>query len=280
MIKLDLDDIIPSVLIPPDFLGIPTDVIEVGRFGRIPQTDSPPDPTERDPIQPGSPIRFDTDASNVNAGAAGTLGAVVVAGSDRYILSCNHVLSVNGRLPEGTPIVSAASIEVGTNPAVIARSAYYVPIARDQPNDVDCALARIINGKVQAGFPEKLGWPKFPSGDAYGPPAVGAMVRKAGAVTGLTYGIVVDVNADFFVDYSFGTFRFANQIVIDGNIPGQADDVFASEGDSGAILVDANQQAVGVVFAEADRFALACPLWKVLDQFRRQFNLNLDFVRP
>ena len=279
--KLDLDDIIPAVLIPSSFLDIPTDVIEIGRLGRIGRVKLREDLTEKDPIAPGSPIRLQTSAPNVNSGTAGTLGAVVEGRGYRYILSCNHILAVNGRVPTDAGIVSGASIEVDTPRENVATpTPYYVGIARNQPNDVDCALGLIADsGKVQTGFPDKIGKPQFPSGNVCYSPEIGTRVVKFGAVTGLTYGNVVDVNADFFVDYSFGTFRFADQIVIDGSIKGQESDVFASEGDSGSIVfVDADKRAIGMIFAEADRFALACPLQKVRNQFKEKFSLDLNFV--
>ena len=272
--KLDLNDITPAVLIPASFLDIPTDVIEIGRLGRVGRVKPRPDPTEKDPIAPGSPIGLQTNAPNVNSGATGTLGAVVEAGGSRYILSCNHILAVNGRVPDGAGIVSGASIEVGAAPEIVAKATpkNIIGITRNQHNDVDCALGLIEDhSKVHTGFRDKIAKPQFPK--SYDPPKIGASVVKVvkfGAVTGLTYGNVVDFNADFFVDYSFGTFLFANQIVIDGSIKGRESDVFASKGDSGSIVVDADKQAIGMVFAEADRFALACPLWKVQDQLKKQ----------
>jgi hypothetical protein len=282
--KLNPGDITPASLIPPGFQDIPTDVIEVGRFGRVGRVDSPRDLTDKDPITPGSPIRLQTSAPNVNSGAFGTLGAVAEAGKDRYILSCNHILNVNSRVPVGTAIVSAASFGAGTAPVVARSTSYFVKIARDTPNEVDCALARIDKGATVQAIPIVNGKPLFSVGGTYpalmiaNSVAIGATVAKFGSVTGLTYGTVVDFDADFFVDYSFGTFLFTGQIVIDGNIPGKNNDLFASEGDSGSILVDPSLQAVGMVFAEAERFVLACPLWKVRDQFRQQFNLDLNIV--
>ena len=86
------------------------------------------------------------------------------------------------------------------------------------------------------------------------------LVNKIRRGEGLRKGTVVDVDADFFVDYSFGTFCFTRQIVIDSRVNGQDNSVFATVGDSGSIVVDQKQRAIGVVFAEPDRFVLACPL--------------------
>jgi hypothetical protein len=313
--KFDLEDLSPAVALPSEVLDIPTDVIEIGRFGREGRLVTPPNPsawigpgspipvnttvpnvnsgatgTPPNPnawIGPGSPIRVNTTVPNVNSGAIGTLGAVLQdRAGNPYILGCNHILAVNGRVPINTEIVSATDY----NPGSIAQfRGHYVEIQRNQSNPVDCALASVENRNLmQPQFPVKIGRPLLP--DAKDPRAKaargvkvakigaarGMKVAKIGAATGITYGTIVDVDADLFVDYSFGTFRFSNQIGIDGKIDGQNEDVFATEGDSGAIVVDMESKlAVGMVFAEAGRFAVACPLSEVLQQLRAKVGSDL-----
>ena len=101
---------------------------------------------------PGSSIRLETTSPNVNQGAPGTLGAVVNNGQESYILSCNHVLSVNGRVlsdPDAsvvTPALSAApqSIAVPTE--------HFVELKRRKENLVDCAIA-LVNGGSSVAKP-------------------------------------------------------------------------------------------------------------------------------
>jgi len=131
--KLEQDDLTRASLIPSSFLEFPTDVIQVGRFGRFPSfAKDILEPAAQDLIGPGSPITVKTDAPNVNLGAVGTLGAVIARGTDRFILSCNHVLAANGRVPANAQIVSAAPVDVGTQPQVIAAPGPFIPIARSQ----------------------------------------------------------------------------------------------------------------------------------------------------
>src|SRR5437667_7717509 len=85
--KLDRDDLSPRSLVPPSFFDVPTDVIEVGKFGsrgHRPKLRKQAPPA----LGPGSRIRVKTEAPNVNEGLTGTLGAVVTDGADDYILSC------------------------------------------------------------------------------------------------------------------------------------------------------------------------------------------------
>jgi hypothetical protein len=83
------------------------------------------------------------------------------------------------------------------------------------------------------------------------------------------------VNADFYVEYSFGTFLFSNQVVIEGD-----DDAFAADGDSGSIVIDPAQKlAIAMIFAESGRFAIACSLADVFQQLKDKANApNLSLV--
>ena len=69
---------------------------------------------------------------------------------------------------------------------------------------------------------------------------------------------MVDVDADLYVTFSFGTFRFENQVMIDGG----ANYVFATVGDSGSIVADtgAKPKARAMIYAASGQFAVACPL--------------------
>lgn len=245
------DNLRASAMLPKTFEGFTTDVIEIGRFGRAGVVLKQP------PQQgPGSPIRLDTAASNVNSRATGTWGAVVQYGAkNNFILSCNHILSVNGRVPPGTKIVSGALCGVGMKPLPIATfpgEGYFVEIGTD-PNAVDCALARLKEAPANI-TPVKLESPQR-----------GTRVTKVGAASSTTHGIIVDTHADVSVDYSFGSFRFNNQILIKGIVDNGQQTEFAVDGDSGAIVVDDVTGApIGMVFGEAGEYAVACPLTKVL----------------
>jgi hypothetical protein len=268
--KLDVEDLRPAALLPPEFLDVPTDVIEIGSLGagkklRDPKLGANP--------RPGFPIRLKSDRPNVSPAAVGTLGAVVKDANDRsngrYILSCNHVLTWNGRGSE-LPVVSGVLADPGNN--IIAVSDRFVEIRRDEENLVDCALASIKDRDVSSAFPEDIGRLKPEPIQ----PAVGMTVAKYGAATHYTKGRIVDVDADFFIDYSFGKFRFTNQVVIDSG----ADHIeFAADGDSGSTGVDLEtMQPTAMIFAEAGRFAVACPLAKVLEELEDNLGKKWELV--
>ena len=93
----------------------------------------------------------------------------------------------------------------------------------------------------------------------------------------MTTGTVVDVNADFYIEHSFGTFLFTNQVVIEGD-----DDNFAGHGDSGSVVVDVGDEegpkAVALIFAEAGRFAVACTLELVFSELKPVVGGDIELV--
>ena len=273
--KYSPNDLSPAEIVPSSFLDMPTDNIQVGRLGRKRNLSH----SLRDDLQsggtgPGSSIRLTATSSNVNQGAAGTLGAILEDGKTRYVLSCNHVLTVNGRALNGKEacVVTPA---LSHKPKSIAQpNEYYIKLERDQKNYVDCAMAPMLvkpkdvkphfrAARLAAGT--RGGNHGIAATDSpIGVADRGQKVKKDGAVTGLTSGTVVDTDADFYVEYSFGTFLFANQIVIEGD-----DDSFAGDGDSGSIAIDmAQKKAIAMIFAESGKFAIACSLECVFQQLK------------
>jgi hypothetical protein len=301
--KLYVDDLSRAAEAPSSVLGVPTDIIEIGRFGRrnVRKEDAKQyagakqngDSMRKDEAKQdagarqnggstlGSPIRVETNAPNVNSGSTGTLGAVVRDDKNKYILSCNHVLAANGRVPEeddpkeGLRVGIVSAEFVGAHVKIADPG----PVVRLEPepywNTVDCALALLPkdSNKVKATFRE--GDITVIPADPIDPQR-DMSVSKVGAASGPTVGKIVDVDAALFVDYSFGTFGFDHQIMIDG---GEGSN-FAIDGDSGAIVVDReSKRATAMIFAETGRFAVACPLSKVREELKKKGVGTLQFVQ-
>src|SRR5262249_2421308 len=100
------DDVSKASLIPEEILGVKTDVIEIDhRLSPNPgvRRGGPPNLQNAaggNGARPGSSIGPKVSVPNVSPIVAGTLGAVLYDEQEpknRYILSCNHVLSVDGR---------------------------------------------------------------------------------------------------------------------------------------------------------------------------------------
>lgn len=253
----------PNEMVPRGFLDVESDVIESGHFGRKQVLIA--DFEGRNTVGPGSRIRVDTRAPNVNGPAVGTLGAVVKDGvGKRHVLGCNHTLAKNGRIPAGSEVISVPPWGSELVKPIAIFDGHFAPISRDCYNFVDCALACVEDGTdLTPSFPDCI----QPYSVDCGAPSLDMRVAKLGGATGLTYGTVVDIHADVSANYSFGTFRFSAQVLIEGLGGG----IFATNGDSGAVVVDiATRQAIALVFAEAGRLAVACPLAQVLQSLAPQ----------
>ena len=147
---------------------VPVDVISFGSFGR--HSHSALKDTGTD-TQPGSPIGVKTDVGNINAGARGTLGAVVTDGKANYVLGCNHILAVNGRVPSNPNAATIVSAElVGKEVVVGSRDeyddAYYAAFFKANRVVVERRLNESIaaSAAMIAGAWEAAGKPPVPVG--------------------------------------------------------------------------------------------------------------------
>lgn len=93
--------------------------------------------------------------------------------------------------------------------------------------------------------------------------AAGLPVRKSGRTTGLTTGTVLVTGATVMVTYAgLGVARFRNQIVTTR---------MAGAGDSGSLLLDDANRAVGLLFAGSLLATVFNPIMPVLRAFRARF---------
>jgi len=171
-----------------------------------------------------------------------------------YLLSNNHVLANCNEATMGDPILQPA-IADGGNPATdtIGWLARFVPLrfALDRDrwpiNFVDAAIAE---GRFDQ-LDRRIHW----IGDLRGinpAPKVGSLVQKCGRASFYTTGAIVAVNATVKVDYPGGRMaRFAKQIICAG---------LSSGGDSGAVVVDIEQRAIGLLFATSTTISVMNPI--------------------
>lgn len=194
---------------------------------------------------------------------AGTLGGIVRddPGDDaeplpyeypRLLLSNNHVFAnydtvSNPVASAGDAIIQPSLLDAGTVADTIATLTRWVPINEAGENLVDCAVAAPIDvGQVA---PYILGDPANESTlNAIGvrgtaSTEVGTRVHKFGRTSGHTYGSVVDT--DFSTRVVYGGSKkvmFVDQILAC---------IRVDPGDSGSLLLDDHNNAVGLVIASA-----------------------------
>lgn len=165
-----------------------------------------------------------------------------------YALSNNHVLANSNDAKPGDPILQPGRYDGGTYPAdVIARLSRFVPIRFGGPiNLVDAAIAE---GEFH-DLDREIYWIGYVKGVAG--VRVGQVVEKTGRTTNYTTGVVRSVNATVNVNYGGGRVaRFAHQILTTNMSAG---------GDSGSLLCDLNERAVGLLFAGSNVVTIFNPI--------------------
>jgi hypothetical protein len=238
-------------VIPKKIEGVPTDVVESGRFVALAV---PVAQRRTRPMKGGCSVGFQFSGPNAGFVMAGTLGALVKdAVGKRYILSNNHVIAHENALALGSPIFQPGLLDNG-NPtkdhvAVLSRFLEIKPAPTQ--NKVDAAIAALDKASLgKAVILPKVG--KL-AGPAPIPAVEGMKVHKHGRTTSYTTGSVIDVAADVKIDYDFGEALFIDQIVIVGDKGS-----FSASGDSGSLIVDrASKRATGLLFAGSATHTIA-----------------------
>jgi hypothetical protein len=258
-------------LVPPLIYNIPTDVKPVGTI----RAQQPP--TGRFRPAPGG-----VSVGHFQI-TAGTLGCLVKKDGNIYILSNNHVLANSNEAAVNDVILQPGPYDGGQNPAdQIAVLSEFIPISfvgdndgngdspacgvassitsvlntlagwtgsstrlrqyriqQETDNIVDCAIARVLNPQNVSN--EILGFGKI-NGTQQG--ELGMAIKKSGRTTGLTNGIIEQI--DVTAQVSYGTNKtaiFTNQLLAGAMSQG---------GDSGSAVLDNNNNLVGLLFAGSD----------------------------
>ena len=179
---------------------------------------------------------------------AGTVGAVIrdsVSGN-KLFLSNNHVFAnssslTNGRANEGDPIYQPGVYDGATADDIVATLYKWVPFNDDGMNIVDAALALPVDQNVASPYLLTDSSLDLIPINGIHPVSSPIKIKKYGRTTGSDTGEVVDWNFTVAVDYDDGKTRnFTDQILTTARTEG---------GDSGSILLDENNNAVGLIFA-------------------------------
>ncbi len=243
-----------------------TDVIEVGDVELLSQNNTRLNKSR--PAQPGVSIGHYKIT-------AGTFGAVVKdkKTGQLLILSNNHVLANisdgrDGRAYKGDEILQPGSYDGGGERDIIAYLERFAPIYNNEVNERGKAsylsrgftrLITLFNNILSPSYRQKnnkidgaVAKPKSEDiieqeiigiGKVNGTvqPKLGMKVIKSGRTTGVTSSIIkaVDVTIKVRLSDNASTY-FSDQILADS---------FSRPGDSGSLVVDKNNRAVGLLFA-------------------------------
>lgn len=289
--KVHPSDLARSHVVPKQVDGLETEVVEIGVVKMLDVART----SRIRPCQPGISVGH-------YQSTAGTLGAIVrdKTTKELMVLSNNHVLA-NGssiqdiRAKVGDPILQPGPYDGGAMKDRIGVLQRYVPLFKnvarsDCPvamavatgstkvlnlvkrdyevrfyknyaaeNTVDCAVAKIDAADMVNSAVLEIGEVK---GLANVEP--GQMVRKSGRTTGLTGGVIKSIGTTLQVEMREDEkIWFSDQIVAD--LPSQP-------GDSGALIVNENHNAVGLLFAGSDKLTVFNHINHVFER------LNIELV--
>jgi hypothetical protein len=225
-------------------------------------------------------LRFGVSGGNVNDSTrrfccSGTLGALISDGTNRYILSNNHVLGRGDQAVAGDDVSQPGLIDTNCNIATIV--ADYTG-ASPLGSNVDAAVAQLRPGLMDAsGFIEDIGVPS----STIVIPSVGLGVAKSGRTTGFTTGTISSINTSVNVQYTRDCgggkkflVSYTGQVVINST-------TFSAGGDSGSLIVtnNASHNPVALLFAGSSSATIANPIGLVLTRLGtalgRTFSFNL-----
>jgi hypothetical protein len=154
----------------------------------------------------------------------------------------------------------------------------------DQPNHIDAAIARLWTPCAHKPVIPLIGTVKGYVHKADVEP--GEPARKFGRTTGYTEGHVFSIYLDIWIRYARTgqSAFFQNQFLIEPDLPEFTK--FVEKGDSGSLLVDAKQNALGLIFGgmtklpeslqksaandvkRIDSYGVANPITEVLDRLK------------
>lgn len=235
-----------KVRIPAMIDGIITDVIErtvVPFVLRKPLQEITPAPDNKryDPLQGG--ISIGPDRSVNGYVYAGTLGCIVKdkAGGEKRLLSNFHVMAMDNNWKAGDAMDQPSLVDGGSS--ADRAGALSKAVLSDH---IDGALSTVTGRETTCRIVD--------IGDIKGA-AVAALndpVRKRGRTTLLTYGFVDAINGTVKIDYGdgLGTKTLRHQVGIRPDT--KHNPMFSDHGDSGSVVVDANNHVIGLLFAGSE----------------------------
>lgn len=257
-----------GLMLPSTIDGLPVDVEQSGAFRAFKQ--SPRRSTRRRAGIPNPRVRLRPARPGCSVGfriagdafvMTGTFGALVKTARTVYLLSNNHVLADENRLPLESPIYQPALMDKGRIAHdQIAQLTRFIKLRPDRYNQVDAAIAKPLAKKLVSTDVLHIGDPKGTAAAA-----LDMMVHKFGRTTTYTVGRVTSIDTDTTVEYATGEFTFESQIVIRGS----GSSMFSDSGDSGSIILERDTNAaVGLLFGGSASFTLANPIGSVLRALR------------
>lgn len=182
--------------------------------------------------------------------SAGTLGCIVYKGSDRYILSNNHILANKNLADIGDSIYQPGRLDGGLVADTVAYLHSFVPLESEV--NADCALAHITDDTLVSDVGI---WGNVISD--YADPELEDIVYKSGRTTGTTSAAVTIEHADVAVNYGgdLGVIVISDCFVTNCQ---------SDSGDSGSLGRLDDTTACGLLFANSATITVFCYMSNII----------------
>jgi hypothetical protein len=252
-----------AAALPNSYRGVPVLLIEMPMAGflstgplHLPETWNLYPKGIRDPQKV---IVGGISGANTNlTGESGTIGYFCTRKSklrrrkEIHLLSNSHVFAdlrktkvdQSDLIMQPSPGEPASTRPIGT---LVNFSALKFDAGLDSPNQIDAAIAKLWAPEQHQPLIPLIGAVKgyVATKDV----EIGETVRKFGRTTGYTEGQLFSIHLDIWIQYDRTGQKafFQDQFLIEPALPHFAK--FVSRGDSGSLLVDAKQHAIGLIFA-------------------------------
>lgn len=196
--------------------------------------------------------------ANTNlSGQSGTIGYFCTRKSklrrrrEVHLLSNSHVFAdLRKASVDHTDLILQPSPGEPGSSRPVATLVNYAALTFDDfkaPNHVDAAIAKLLGPQTHEPLIPMIGTVKgyVRTNEV----ELGEAVRKFGRTTGYTEGRVASICLDIWIRYdrTGQSAFFQNQILLEPSRP--QFERFVSKGDSGSLVVDAEQNAIGLIFA-------------------------------
>ncbi|KEI02307.1 hypothetical protein [Clostridium botulinum] len=253
--KLPFNELNSNEIIPKLYKEIKTDVYETGIFKHQLLN------TRVRPTLGGYSI------SSTTYKEIGSIACIVIDNlSHYYILSCNHTIAGLNTVQLGTSIVQPSVLDNGKSPKDLIGSLYkFIPLQFStsthlHANYVDAALAIIPDKSKISKNIYILGKPRNAIN-----PSLDLSVRKAGRTTNITYGNITLLGGTITISTQKGLILYKNQILTTK---------MSSPGDSGSLLMDLNNNSVGLIIGGSTTDTIVNPISSVLNALNVKIATN------
>jgi len=284
--KVARNELAPDAVIPAEFEGLPTDVVEMGTPELADLGDIPGVPADDKDEDKGRyrPLKGGIQLSGSATGGKGTLGLLAKTQNDSRVMAVTnwHVLFDNSHPPSTD--VRVGNPDTSDSCTRCVRGSFGHVVAQDY-TAVDAAIAELDPGTQWLAEIQCIGyitgWNDISPTDAT---SGSYQVRKYGRTTRLTGGVVQAVGFTASISSeNRPTRHYSNGILIKPNRPlGNEPVKFGDKGDSGSAVVNAANEVVGVLFAifldrSAQRYGwgLAFPVNDMASQLRQLHNVEI-----